>query len=118
MSVQTFDPDNKISMTKAATEYLRTQMADQEGAIGIRVSIKPSGCSGYMYVLDVITKANDSDIKISPADDLDVYIDPDSLPVIRGTVIDLVQEGLNRSIKFINPNVTGECGCGESFTVN
>ncbi|HVL54928.1 MAG TPA: iron-sulfur cluster assembly accessory protein, partial [Burkholderiaceae bacterium] len=46
-----------------------------------------------------------------------VYVDPKSLAYINGTELDFVREGLNESFKFRNPNVKGECGCGESFTV-
>jgi iron-sulfur cluster assembly protein len=46
-----------------------------------------------------------------------VYVDPASLAAIDGTRIDLVRSGLNESFRFENPNVSGECGCGESFTV-
>jgi iron-sulfur cluster assembly protein len=46
-----------------------------------------------------------------------VFVDPGSLPSIDGTRIDFVRQGLNESFRFENPNVRGECGCGESFTV-
>jgi iron-sulfur cluster assembly protein len=46
-----------------------------------------------------------------------VFVDPDSLPFIDGTEVDFVKQGLNEAFKFRNPNVTGECGCGESFNV-
>jgi iron-sulfur cluster assembly protein len=46
-----------------------------------------------------------------------VFVDPKSLPYVDGTELDFVKEGLNEGFKFINPNVKGECGCGESFQV-
>ena len=46
-----------------------------------------------------------------------VFVDPVSLSLIDGTVIDFVKQGLNEAFRFKNPNVKGECGCGESFSV-
>lgn len=118
MSVQTFVPDTGISFTLAAMEHLRKRLESDDQARGIRVAVKPSGCSGYKYVLDTVeTPAND-DVILHIGEGLDVYVDKESLPMLKGMEVDYVKEGLNRSIQFRNPNVTGECGCGESFTVN
>jgi iron-sulfur cluster assembly protein len=46
-----------------------------------------------------------------------VFVDPKSLVYLDGTHLDFVKEGLNEGFKFVNPNVKGECGCGESFQV-
>jgi len=46
-----------------------------------------------------------------------VFIDPKSLIYVDGTEMDYVKQGLNEGFEFRNPNVKGECGCGESFTV-
>ena len=46
-----------------------------------------------------------------------VFVDPDSLPLIDGTTVDFVKQGLNEAFRFRNPNIKGECGCGESFTI-
>ena len=46
-----------------------------------------------------------------------VYVDPESLPLIDGTTVDFVKQGLNEAFRFQNPNIKGECGCGESFSV-
>ena len=46
-----------------------------------------------------------------------VFVDPESLPLIKGTTVDFVKQGLNEAFRFHNPNTKGECGCGESFSV-
>jgi iron-sulfur cluster assembly protein len=46
-----------------------------------------------------------------------VIVDPDALPLIDGTEVDFVKNGLNEAFSFRNPNISGECGCGESFNV-
>ena len=116
MSVSTYVPGNEtVTMTPAAIARTREQVA-REKALGLRLSIKPSGCSGYMYVLDFVREEGSDDRKFGFGD-VTLYVDTKSLAVVNGTEIDFVQEGLNSLYKFHNPNVTGECGCGESFTV-
>ncbi len=103
-----------VSMTAAAIARTRTQVA-REKALGLRLSVKPSGCSGFMYVLDIVHEEASGDHRFTFGD-VTLFVDEKSLPVVNGTEIDYVQEGLNSLFKFQNPNATGECGCGESFT--
>lgn len=118
MSVQSYVPGNEtVLMTEAAIAQARAQIA-REGALGLRLSVKPSGCSGYMYVLDLVREELSSDRRYTFGGDVHVYVDGAALAIVNGTEIDYVKEGLNAFFKFRNPNVTGECGCGESFTVN
>ncbi|MDX1693870.1 MAG: iron-sulfur cluster assembly accessory protein [Ketobacteraceae bacterium] len=122
MSVETFVPGQKdsthIRVTDNAIKHFRSKLEEKPEARGVRISVKPSGCSGYMYVLDYVNTPEDNDTLLDISDKVTLFIDTDSLPVINGTEIDFVKQGLNASIQFRNPNVTGECGCGESFTVN
>lgn len=116
MNVQTYTPGSEsVSMTPAAIAQTRAQVA-REQALGLRLSVKPSGCSGYMYVLDFVREEEPGDRRFR-FDDVTLYVDEKSLAVVNGTQVDYVQEGLNSLYKFHNPNATGECGCGESFTV-
>ncbi len=118
MSVESFDPTSApaVTMTAAAIEHARRQI-QQAGAQGIRLAVKESGCSGYMYVVDFVAQADDTDFSFAVADDVTLFVQKDALPIVRGTEIDFAKEGVNRIIKFRNPNVTAECGCGESFVV-
>lgn len=117
MSVQTYVPGQEtLSMTDAAVAQARAQLA-REGALGLRIAVKPSGCSGYMYVLDLVKEPRPEDRRFTFAGDVAVFVDRDALPIVNGTEVDFVREGLNAMYKFHNPNATGECGCGESFTV-
>lgn len=118
MSVQTFDPDKQITLTSAAIDHLVHKLQEAPDAQGIRLSIRPSGCSGYMYELDYVSAPEQDDITLEINQELTLYIEQESLPLIKGTLVDFVKQGLNASIQFRNPNATGECGCGESFTVN
>lgn len=120
MSVESFDPNQAapaVTMTPAAIDHARRQI-QQAGALGIRLAVKESGCSGYMYVVDFVADADDSDLRFAVADDVTLYVQKTALPIVRGTEIDFGAEGVNRVIKFNNPNVSAECGCGESFIID
>ena len=78
--------------------------------------MKKTGCSGFAYVVNYADEVGQGDAVFESAG-VKVIVDPDSLRYVDGTEIDFVREGLNEAFKFRNPNVRGECGCGESFSV-
>lgn len=118
MSLNTFDPNanNDVTMTAQAQQHARKMLAAQNYR-GIRLAVKPSGCSGYKYELEYVTEPSENDLHYAITEGVDVYVDQDSLNLIKGTEIDFTTEGLNQFFTFRNPNSQGECGCGESFTV-
>ncbi len=118
MSAEQFIPSVGISMTPTAIEHTVNQIKRSTQAIGLRISLREAGCSGYKYDTSLATETRSDDEVLHIANDLDVYISRKDLPIVNGTEIDYVTEGLNKTLVFRNPNVTGECGCGESFTVN
>ncbi len=67
-------------------------------------------------MLEFVDELNEDD-QVFAHDDLKLIVDGKSLVYIDGTQLDFVKEGLNEGFQFNNPNVNGECGCGESFTV-
>ncbi|MBU2115748.1 MAG: iron-sulfur cluster assembly protein IscA [Gammaproteobacteria bacterium] len=105
-----------ISMTASAAERVRSFLHNRGKGIGLRVGVKTTGCSGLAYVLEFVDTLNDDD-QVFEYDDLKLIVDGKSLVYIDGTELDFTKEGLNEGFKFNNPNVNGECGCGESFTV-
>jgi iron-sulfur cluster assembly protein len=105
-----------ISMTDAAAERVRSFLANRGKGIGLRVGVKTTGCSGLAYVLEFVDELNEDD-QVFDDHDLKLIVDGKSLVYIDGTQLDFVKEGLNEGFQFNNPNVNGECGCGESFTV-
>ncbi len=84
--------------------------------MGIRLGVKTSGCSGMAYVLEFVDSEVEED-QVFEAHGVKIYVDPKSFTYLDGTELDFVKEGLNEGLQFRNPNVAGECGCGESFTV-
>lgn len=105
-----------ISMTRAAADRVRSFLQNRGKGLGLRVGVKTTGCSGLAYVLEFVDALNDDD-QVFEQDDLKLIVDGKSLVYIDGTQLDFVKEGLNEGFQFNNPNVNGECGCGESFTV-
>ncbi len=115
MSVASFDP-TRISVTGAAAAHITEQVA-RSGHQHLRLGVKESGCNGYMYVLDYIDAPTDEDRAFPITGDVSVYVSEGDVPLVLGTEVDLVTEGLNSSLRFKNPNATAHCGCGESFSI-
>lgn len=117
MTVETFVPNNTlITLSASAIKHFEGKLKNYPGQL-IRLSTKVSGCTGYAYVLDRVAAANDSDEVIQFSDQLSVAISDEAKDLVRNTEIDYVLEGVNGVIKYRNPNVVDECGCGESFNV-
>ncbi|MEH6566707.1 MAG: iron-sulfur cluster assembly accessory protein [Halopseudomonas sp.] len=118
MSVESFDPNSQVvTVSPAALSHFRRQLGNAPGK-SVRLSVKKSGCTGFMYAIDLVEQASASDLHYQLDEQVELLVDSDSLQVLSGTQIDLVREGVNQQIRFINPNVKDECGCGESFSVN
>jgi iron-sulfur cluster assembly accessory protein len=118
MTVVTFEPHKpSVTLSDSARIFLSEKIKIKE-ASGLCFSVKKSGCNGFRYVLDFIEKPSSEEGLIAINDDeLKLYITQEALPYVNGTKIDCVTEGLNKVIKFINPNSSTECGCGESFGI-
>ena len=106
-------PDD-IKLTQAAALYMQKILLASPDKIGIRLAVKNTGCSGNSYILDLAHTQNPDD-QIFENYGVKLFVDNVSFNSLRGTVIDLSQNGLSQRIKFINPNAISECGCGESF---
>ena len=108
----------QIRVTDKASAHIKREMAKEADVIGFRIAVGKTGCSGWMYTVDFVREPGPDDLVFPVAEGLDIYVDPKSFEFIKGTEVDFVQEGLTRQLKFKNPNVTSECGCGESFSVS
>jgi len=104
-----------VTLTPAAADRARQYLAERPGATGLRFGVRKSGCSGFAYVVDVATEAA-ADDRAFEQHGVRVLVDAASLPHVEGTEIDFVRRGLNQTFVFRNPQLKGECGCGESFT--
>lgn len=105
-----------IHLTPAALERARRFLESHSDAVGLRLGVKKSGCSGFGYQMDLADSSN-ADDTVFEQEGVRVLVDARSLPMLDGTTIDFVRRGLNQEFVFENPRATGGCGCGESFTV-
>jgi iron-sulfur cluster assembly protein len=105
-----------IVLTESAADRVRTHLLKRGSGVGLRLGVKKTGCSGFAYVVNYADEVRAEDA-VFEALGVKVIVDASSLPLIDGTVVDFVKQGLNEAFKFQNPKAKGECGCGESFNV-
>ena len=105
-----------ISLTQSAATRVKSFLEKRGRGVGLRIGVRKSGCSGYAYTIDYAEVVEPGDV-VFERDGVKVIVDGGSLDLIDGTEVDFVKDGLNEAFKFRNPNIKGECGCGESFTV-
>jgi len=98
-----------ITLTDSAADRIRGFLAQRGTGIGLRLGIKKTGCSGFAYTVNYADEVAE--------DDVIFVVSKESLGYIDGTEVDFVREGLNAAFRFRNPKATGECGCGESFSI-
>jgi len=105
-----------IHLTENAARHVNAQLLERGRGLGVRLGVRDSGCSGLAYVLEFVDEEQEGD-EVFEDKGVRLYVDPRSLVYLRGTELDFAREGLNEGFSFKNPNVTAECGCGESFQV-
>lgn len=107
-----------IQLTERAAAHVRNYLSHQpeNTSLGLRVAVKPTGCSGYQYVVGPAETVTEQD-RVFESLGVRVVTDEQSLQYLAGTELDYVREGLNAGFKFNNPNVQDTCGCGESFNI-
>ncbi|MBK1687146.1 HesB/IscA family protein [Rubrivivax gelatinosus] len=105
-----------ISVTPKAAAQIRKALDKRGSGVGLRLDVKTSGCSGYAYALEFADAAEPEDLSFE-SEGVMLFVAAHSLPLLDGTRLDWVREGLNEGFKFDNPNAAATCGCGESFAV-
>jgi iron-sulfur cluster assembly protein len=115
---ETKTTDTRIQMTPSAIEEVKRLMSEDEqpATAGVRVGVKGGGCSGFTYTLNFDVAPADGD-EIFEFDGVRLFCDPKSLLYLNGTVLDYTDGLQGRGFQFQNPNASGSCGCGESFSV-
>ncbi|GAB1390277.1 MAG: iron-sulfur-binding protein [Rubrivivax sp.] len=105
-----------ITMTEAAARHVARNLSQRGTGVGVRLGVKPSGCSGLSYKLEYADEVTPGEL-VYEVQGIKLLVDPKNLPFIDGTELDYVREGLNESFRFRNPLEKDRCGCGESFRV-
>jgi iron-sulfur cluster assembly accessory protein len=117
VTVETFDTTAPLSVTDAAAEHFRRKL-EAAGKNAVRIAVAESGCTGFKYVMQEVDVPEGGDTTVTLPNGVEVLLDAAAVDFLRGTEVDLVREGINRVLRFNNPNVVAECGCGESFSVS
>ena len=105
-----------VFVSARAAKHLAAQLAKHQGAVAVRLTAQPSGCSGFRYRVDPTDSVQEGD-SIFDSGGVHIVVDATSLPYVQGITLDIVEEGLARRLRFDNPNARQTCGCGESFGV-
>ncbi|MCA1632530.1 MAG: iron-sulfur cluster assembly accessory protein [Acidobacteria bacterium] len=107
-----------LGVSDAAAVEIRKFMSSEEGlpeTSGLRVRVVPGGCSGFQYSLNIEeeSRANDN---VLESNGVRLFVDMFSAQYLNGVEIDYVTNVMGSGFTFTNPNATGGCGCGSSFT--
>lgn len=105
-----------VSVSARAAMHFAEQLARRPGAVAVRLAVKAAGCSGLAYRVNPADAIADDD-HVFESHGVRIVVDAASLPFVTGTMLDVVDDGLARRVRFANPNVRRSCGCGESFAV-
>jgi iron-sulfur cluster assembly protein len=106
-----------LTFTEAVSRHIQRCIAKQGSGIGMRLRLKPSGCSGYKYEMDIAETTDQNDV-IFEAFNAKIIVDKKTLALVDGTRLDYQQRGLNWEIVLDNPRAHSKCGCGESFSLD
>src|SRR5499427_3720795 len=110
--------DMSILLTKKAEDKVKEILSEQpESYAGLRIQVVGGGCSGFQYRMGFDKNYNDQSDQIFEFDGLKVFVDKQSLLYMDGAEVDYIEGLHGAGFKFNNPNVTGSCGCGSSFSV-
>jgi iron-sulfur cluster assembly accessory protein len=111
-------PEVAVTITSAAASEVQKFMVAENVAPevgGLRVSVQPGGCSGFKYSLLIEDKPAEDDTILAQGG-FNVFVDPFSMQYLNGVIIDYVTSMQGSGFTFKNPNATGGCGCGSSFS--
>ena len=116
--VQSVAESPRIVISSAADGQIWKMLAKRAaGETALRVGVKAGGCSGYEYVFGWERAPKDTDLIFEGPGGAKVYVDPRSLRVLDGTMLDYDTSLLSKGFVFNNPNATSVCGCGASFSI-
>ena len=105
-----------ITVTEIAAQKIKESIQARGKGIGIKIGVKTAGCSGMSYVLEFVDERNSWDDEFK-SQGVSIFVNSRDLVYLQGLQMDWKRNGLNEGFEFVNPNETGKCGCGESFTV-
>lgn len=103
-----------ITITEFASKKIKELIGEDSEAIGLRVAVKGGGCSGYSYMMVLEPKVAEDDTVVE-MNGVKVIVDPQSMPLISGSVVDYSDSLQGAGFQIKNPAAKTTCGCGSSF---
>lgn len=111
-------PTVELNVTEAASVEIKKFMAGEEDlpeTAGLRVRVVPGGCSGFQYSLNIEEESRSGDF-ILDQHGIRLFVDMFSAQYLNGVTVDYTSNMMGSGFTFENPNATGGCGCGTSFS--
>ena len=105
-----------LTLSPAAAKRIQAIGAQEGRAVMLRVAVEGGGCSGFQYQFDLVDEVQPDDLKVEH-DGAAALVDVISLALLKGSVIDFVDELAGAEFKIRNPNAKSSCGCGVSFSI-
>jgi iron-sulfur cluster assembly protein len=108
-----------VTLTARAAAEVQKFIAEEKApaeSAGLRIGVLPGGCSGFRYSLNIEDKAQDDDLVLESSG-VRLFVDEFSAQYLNGVTVDFRSNFQESGFAFDNPNATGGCGCGSSFTV-
>ena len=106
-----------INLTPAAAKAINRFIRGAESPVaGLRIFVSGGGCSGLQYGLRMEQSKEEDDFEFAIGDGVTLLVDPMSKPMLEGLTVDFVDSLTQTGFKFNNPNATGSCACGSSFS--
>ena len=107
-----------VKMTQSAIAAIKEKTALNSAALGVRLSVKTTGCSGNSYQMEhVLEEDSEADERFEQGGAV-LYIPKMHSWMLYGTEIDYEEDKMGAGFSFTNPNESARCGCGESFSVD
>lgn len=111
-------PSVELNVTDSALAEIKKFLASEEDlpeTAGLRVRVVPGGCSGFQYSLNIEEESKTGDFIMEKAD-VKLFVDMFSAQYLNGITVDYTSNVMGSGFTFDNPNATGGCGCGTSFS--
>ncbi len=107
-----------LSFSEAACSHIAKLLSEKGAGSVFHLSVKKTGCNGYMYVPTILSSAAEQDVCVPNVAPFSVYVAADCVSILTGTAVDFETKSFGfKQLTFDNPNAEGLCGCGESFNL-
>jgi iron-sulfur cluster insertion protein len=110
------DTNTDIALSPSAASRVAAIAARQGKPAILRLSVDGGGCAGFQYRFGLADAVDDEDLVVA-CDGVRLAVDPISLDLVRGSVVDFVESLGGSAFQVTNPNAASGCGCGTSFSI-